>query len=140
MAPSHKWFQQYFYISLTNIGLERKMTEASEIGRVQLRNEYRVDKVPSGFVVSSVDKKGQFFSQLFQECVVDSCISVLGEREWKVDEATFELAGVAEEEGWPFSYGYKLKFFVQGLLVILVALGRADYEKVGRAFIYRVHA
>ncbi len=116
------------------------MTEASEIGRVQLRNEYRVDKVQSGFVVSSVDTKGQTFSQFFKERVVDSCISVLGEREWKVDEAAFELADVAEEEGWPFSYGYKLKFFVQGLLVILVALGRADYEKVGRAFIYRVHA
>lgn len=110
-----------------------------EIGRVVLRNEYIVTESEGGWTVTSCDGKGRRFSQTVPLRIVSQAEATLRGEEWTVDRATDRLRSVAERDDWPFTYGHKLRYFVQTILVVLVALGRADPERNGRAFHYMVH-
>lgn len=53
-----------------------------------------------------------------------------------VDDAMHELRRLPVQ--LPYQYGYKLRFFAQNVLVILVALGNASHNKVGHRFEYDI--
>jgi hypothetical protein len=49
------------------------------------------------------------------------------------------LAPVAERLALPFTYGRKLGFHAQKVLLVVVARGEAGFEKNGRRFIHTVY-
>lgn len=55
------------------------------------------------------------------------------------DEAAEILAPVAERLALPFTYGRKLGFHAQKVLLVLVARREAGFEENGRRFIYTVY-
>ena len=110
-----------------------------ELGKVQLRNEYSIFELTAGYEVYHRDRRGQTFSQIIPSNIVESAHAELAGNDWRVKDAADRLHVIASDQDWPFSFGYKLQFFVQAILVVLVAVGRAEYEGEERGFLYTVH-
>ena len=110
-----------------------------ELGRITLKNEYTIYEINGGYEVTSSDEKGQKFSQFFLNSIVEEGFQEIPGGDWKVDEVASMLHSISEQSNWPINYGYKFRYFVQGILLILVSLGRAELCKEGRGFVYTVH-
>ena len=112
----------------------------SLIDEITLRNRYLVYTSVSGFNVVQVDKHGDRHQQAFTPEVVDFVADLLDGEEVTVDQVVDTIEPLAEQEviDLPFTHGFKLRFYLQSILIILVATGRAELRKDRRAFIYRI--
>ncbi len=108
------------------------------VGRVDLRNTYSVFKQRGQYLVVGENRRGQRY-----ECQVPpEAISYLCERT-KGRRITAEQAGtilkpVAERFGLPYTYGDKLRYSGQHVLIAAVALGQVSVAKEGRSYVYSV--
>ena len=101
-----------------------------------MRNEYRVDREADMFRVSSANKRGADFGQIVEGRIVRYLAKALEGQTVTVPEAETALrkSGIK----LPYSYGYKLHFFAQNALIVLVAIGNASHRRIGRGFEYDI--
>jgi hypothetical protein len=106
---------------------------------IDLRNTYRVYREPSGaYVVESEAGHGALHAQRVSAGASDWLGRRLAGGIVTRQEAAEILEPVADELGLPYSYGHKLGYYAQDILLTLVAEERATIEKVGRGYNYRV--
>ena len=108
------------------------------LAEIKLRNAYRIYEEGNGYVVESEDKHGR----VYQERVTNETATYLQDscrgRVVTCEEAASCLERAAASLRLAYTYGYKLQFYTQNVLLVLVARGDAHAEKVGRAYHYEV--
>jgi hypothetical protein len=106
-----------------------------------LRNTtYQVYKeAEGGFTVESTDRKGATHAQHVEEATVEWLHERLQMRRVNKDEAAEILAGAPLSARVPFGPGWRLNFFAQPVLLVLVALRKAAVAQEGRSFLYTVY-
>lgn len=108
------------------------------LGKVGLRNSYAVYEEDAAYTVVSENRRGQRY-----ECrVLPEAVSYLCHR-LKRQRVTAEQAGkamepVAERFELPYTYGDKLRYSGQYVLIAAVALGQASVVKEGRSYVYSI--
>jgi hypothetical protein len=110
---------------------------AKLIGKVTLKNAYRVLEDAEGdYKVTHKDARGAEYSQDVAADVVNYLYKHLRGETVAVADAMRVLEDAAEELDLPYQYGFKLQFYTQNVLVVLVALRQASYKKAGQRFEY----
>jgi hypothetical protein len=111
------------------------------IGKVVLRNAYRVHEDAEGnYKVTHKDGRGAEYSQDVAAKVVEYVRKKLYGETVTVKDAASLLEDAPARLELPYQYGYKLNFFSQGVLVVLVAIRQASYVKSGQRFDYTILA
>lgn len=109
------------------------------MGTVTLRNPYRVGLNSNGdYKVTSKSSRGAGYSQEVAATVVDYVYKQCRGRTVTVADAKDLLEHAPKTLRGPFDYGYKLQFYAQDVLLVLVAIGRASYLKCGSRFEYTI--
>lgn len=108
----------------------------SPVDTVILRNNYYVDRKGDTFRVSSTNERGGGFAQEVEGAVLRYLSRECEGQTLTVEEAEEFLARSGLD--LPYSYGHKLHFFAQTVLVALVASGQASHAKSGRRFVYHL--
>jgi hypothetical protein len=108
------------------------------LGEVQLRRTYAVYEEGGTYTVASESPRGQRYEcTVVPEAVVYLCDRAAGQR-LTSSRAGAILEPVAEEFSLPYTYGERLRFSGQYVLIAAVALGRATVAKEGRSYVYSV--
>lgn len=107
------------------------------IGEVELRNTYRVYRDGRRYIVEADNGRQQFVYHVPRR-TVDRFYAMINGQTVTVNDllAREQLLRHRGLELESYSGGYKLRYELQNLLVILVALGHATLEKHGREFVY----
>lgn len=108
------------------------------LGEVTLRNPRRVFADGATFVVESEDRRGAVYRTRVPTSVVAALHTIVGGQEVSAAEAADLLEPVARELGIPYTYGHKLRFYAQDVLIVLIARGDATLRKLGREYRYSV--
>ena len=116
--------------------MKRKKPQQGYFGTVTLRNTYHVNREADTYRVWSDNKRGADFGQKVEGKVVRCLANALQGQTVTVPEA--ESALLKSGIKLPYTYGYKLHFFAQDALVVLVATGNASHRRVGRGFEYDI--
>lgn len=106
------------------------------VGSVRLRREYHVDRAADMYRIRSVTPRDAEFGQAVEGKVLRYLAKALEGQTVTVEEAKKVL--VKSGLRLPYHYGYKLHFFTQNVLVVLVASGQASHCKSGRGFEYHI--
>jgi len=110
------------------------------IGKVVLRNTREIFQENSKFKVKYKKKSGETYSTLIEKRLIDYVFKKFSGREFIVEDVENLLSkrDIQERFNIPFKFGYKLHFYAQEVLVILIALNKATLEKHGRRFYYQI--
>jgi hypothetical protein len=111
------------------------------IGKVVLRNAYRV-LVDSGgdYRVTHKDQRGAEYSQDVTAKVVNYVLKRRRGKTVSVADAQALLEEAPPSLQLPYSYGHRLQFYSQSVLIVLVARKQARSKKNGPRFDYTLHA
>jgi hypothetical protein len=106
------------------------------LGEVELRNSYAVYEEDGAYAVVSEYTRGQRYEcRVVPEAVEYLCERAAGQSITSA-RAGAVLEPVAERFGLPYTYGDRLRFSGQYVLLAAVALGRATVVKEGRSYVY----
>lgn len=105
---------------------------------VNLRNDYTVYEDGGSYLVAGENRRGQRY-----ECRVRREAVIYLRDRMKGRRVTAEQAGdllqpVAERFKLPYTYGDKLRYSGQYVLIAAVALGHATAAKEGRSYMYSI--
>ncbi len=104
-----------------------------------LRTKHLVYKDGDNYRVVSVDKHGTEHGQIISSRAINRLrLQYKGKTVTKKQAASF-LGPIANKLGLPFTYGYKLGYYAQAMLLVLAATDRAKFEKVGKEYKYYVY-
>lgn len=103
-----------------------------------MRNPHRVFADGRDFIVESEDRRGALYWTRVPGSIVAAVRSVVAGGEVAAADAAEMVEPYAREIGLPYTYGYKLRYYVQDVLIILVARGDATLRKDGRGYMYTV--
>lgn len=104
-----------------------------------MRNQHSIYKCGNSYICVSIDKRGVEHSIEIDKKIVGDVRKLLSGREWDLDTASDKLEPFAFENRWKFYYGYKLRFYIQDILLILVARGDAEFYKEGKKYTYIIY-
>jgi hypothetical protein len=108
------------------------------LGEVSLRNDYKVYKDQQAYVVTGENRRGQRYGcKVVPEAVEYLCERLKGQRV-TAEQAGRAVGPVAERFELPYTYGDKLRYSGQYVLIAAVALGRAFVVKEGRSYMYSI--
>lgn len=111
------------------------------LGQVDLRNVYRVYEDGRFYLVTSVNPRKPG-SQRHECRVHPEAVSYLRNRmagrHVTAEQAGDALEPVAERFKLPYTYGDKLRYSGQYVLIAAVALGQATVTKEGRSYVYSI--
>ncbi|MEG4803135.1 hypothetical protein QUB63_25000 [Microcoleus sp. ARI1-B5] len=110
------------------------------IGQVELRNHRRIYYQEDYYRVEQVNprKEQKTYSDDIPDKVVEYLYNQLKGRKVTPEDASTVLKPVANNLNLPYTYGHKLDFYAQEVLVVLVALSKASLTKEGRAYFYTI--
>lgn len=108
------------------------------VGQVNLRNTYRVYTNGSAYFVVGENPRGQSYESKISRDAVTYLKDRLRGRRVDAEQAAKILAPKAEGFKLPYTYGDKLRYSAQHVLIVLVALGDATVVKEGRSYMYSV--
>ena len=108
------------------------------LGQVDLRNLYRVYEEGDSYIVTGENARGQRYECTVPLEAVTYLRDRLGGRRVTAEQAGNALEPVAERFKLPYTYGDKLRFSGQYVLIAAVALGQASVTKEGRSYVYSV--
>lgn len=108
------------------------------VAEVTLRKPYQVYRVGNEYHVERDVRPGTTYVTKVPKSHVEILINSLSGSTVDTDEAVNAIRSSIPRDRLPYSYGYKLRFYVQAALIVLVALGMARKGKVGRRFLYSV--
>jgi hypothetical protein len=110
------------------------------IGKVVLRNDYRIySDAEADYKVVHQDRRGAEYSQFVASAVAEYVRRKSRGRSVTVAETQRLLERAPKRLQVPYDFGFKLQFYAQAVLLVLVALRQASYKKVGQRFEYTVH-
>lgn len=107
------------------------------IKEVNLRNCHRVYQDNHDYQVEQISNKVSYSYSISRQ-VVDYLFNQLQGSQVDVKEAVNILKPVANKLNLPFTYGYKLEYYTQEILVVLVAINKASVEKEGKKYLYYI--
>lgn len=108
------------------------------VGQVNLRNAYSVYKNGSVYSVVGENRRGQSYeSKISQDPVSYLRDRLRGQRVDAAGAARI-LASKAESFKLPYTYGDKLRYSAQHVLIALVALDEATIIKERRSYVYSI--
>jgi hypothetical protein len=107
---------------------------------IQLRNPRAIYRDEEGFVVEQDDPRGRKYSSTIPIFIVDYVYAHLKGKRVIVEDAEELLAPKAAEFSLPYRGGYKLQFYAQDVLLVLVALDKAKLIKDGRRYLYDIRS
>lgn len=108
------------------------------LGEFELRNTHRVFRNGGDYLVEQEDRRGQLHTTKVIQETVDYLHEALKSERVNAERAADVLEGVASRLGLPYTYGHKLQFYAQSVLLVLAALGDAHLEKEGRGYTYTI--
>jgi hypothetical protein len=111
---------------------------ATLIDTIKLRNKREVYELDDGYRVDHVDGHGSKHQRRIPDRVADFCAEKFSGQEVTVKEAKKLVQRHAQRLDLPFTYGHKLKFYAQKVLIVLVASGGATMRKEGNQYAYAV--
>lgn len=104
----------------------------------ELRNTHRVFIDGSDYLVEQEDRRGQLHTTKVNQETVDYLHDALKGESVKAEEAADALEGAASALGLPYTYGHKLQFYAQSVLLVIAARGDAHVEKDGHGYLYTI--
>jgi hypothetical protein len=108
------------------------------LGKVELRNSYAVYEEDGIYTVAGENRRGQRYEcRVVPEAVSYLCRRLKGQRV-TAEQAGKTLEPVAERFELPYTYGDRLRFSGEYVLIVAVALGQASVVKEGRSYMYSV--
>lgn len=108
------------------------------LNKVKLRNDYTVYAEDGTYLVASENRRGQRYeSRVPPEAVAYLRSKRAGQRV-TADQAGAVLRPFAERFKLPYTYGDRLRFSGQYVLIAAVAAGRATVAKNGRSYTYSI--
>ena len=112
----------------------------SLLSEIRLKNLHIIYESASQYSVVHVDTHGERHEKVISKETVDAIANRLKGEHISVDEAVKMLEPMINRGliQLPFKYGHKLRFYIHAVLLVLVAAGRAEQRKVGRAFLYHI--
>ncbi len=108
------------------------------LSEFELRNTHRVFRDGGDYLVEQEDGRGQLHTTKVGQQTVDYLREALKGERVNAEEAADVLEGAASGLALPYTYGHKLRFYAQSVLLVLVALGDAYLDKEGRGYVYTV--
>jgi hypothetical protein len=108
------------------------------IGQVELRNIYRVYEQDGSYIVAGENARGQRYECKVRREVVSYLRDRMAGRRVTAEQAGKAVEPVADRYNLPYTYGDKLRYSGQYVLIAAVALGHATVAKEGRSYVYSV--
>lgn len=110
------------------------------IGKVKLRNQHCIYRDAECFFVEQTMANGTKRPEVtfIPSCNIDHLYEFFHGKKITPQIAANYISSLAQQWGWPYTYGYKLSFYIQEILVVLVATGRATVLPNGKGFEYQV--
>ena len=108
------------------------------LDRVHLRNPYEVYQRGDSYRVVGHSPNGQDHRHRITGEASRYLADKLRRRSVTASDAAEVLRPVAARFGLAYTYGDKVRYSAQAVLLVLVASGRASVEKVGRSYEYHV--
>jgi hypothetical protein len=108
------------------------------IAEVTLRKPYEVYRVGDEYQVERNVRPGTTYVTKAPKSHVERLAKLLMGRTTGTDEVANAIRSSIPHDDLPYAYGYKLRFYAQSALIVLVALGIARKVKEGRRFLYSV--
>lgn len=105
-----------------------------------LRDDYEVLlRTDGNYSVVGIDRHGTRHEDRISAETADWLRDRLRGREVGKDEAAETLRPAAQRLNLPFTYGAKLAYYAQKVLLVLVARKEAGIGKVGRRYVYTIY-
>lgn len=108
------------------------------LDRIHLRNPYEVYQRGDSYRVVGHSPSGQDH----RHRVTGESVRYLGDKLRRRSVTAAQVAEVlrpaAARFGLVYTYGDKVRYSAQAVLLVLVALGRARVDKDGRSYVYRI--
>lgn len=108
------------------------------VDRFNLRNTYSVYKDGDVYSVVGENRRGQSYECRVRREAVSYVRDRMAGRRVTAEQAGQALSPVAERFELPYTYGDKLRYSGQYVLIAVVALGHATVAKEGRAYVYSI--
>lgn len=105
---------------------------------INLRNDYTVYEDGESYLVTSENRRGQRYECKVQREAVSYLCDRMKGRRVTAEQAGDALEPVAERFRLPYTYGDKLRYSGQHVLLAAVALGQANVTKEGRSYVYSI--
>jgi hypothetical protein len=109
-----------------------------KLDRIHLRNPYEVYQRGDSYRVVGYSPSGQDHRHRITGEAASYLADKLRRRSVTASDAAEILRPVAARFGLAYTYGDKVRYSAQAVLLVLVASGRASVEKEGRSYIYHV--
>lgn len=108
------------------------------LGKVDLRNVYYVYLEGEAYIVASENSRGQRYECRVHPGAVSYLRNRMQGRRVTSEQAGAALEPVAERFKLPYTYGRKLRFSGQYVLIVAVTLDQATVVKEGRSYVYSI--
>lgn len=108
------------------------------IDEITLHNKHSVYRDGNNFRVVTQKKEGVEYTKILPSENVKRLLQLCQGKTITKDQATILFNSNCDNLDLPYSYGHKLKYYVQDMLLVLVAMGKATVNKKGRAYLYHV--
>jgi hypothetical protein len=108
------------------------------LGQVDLRNLYRVYEQGNSYIVTGENARGQRYECTVSREAVTYLRDRMAGRHVTAEQAGDALEPVAERFNLPYTYGDKLRFSGQYVLIAALALDQATVAKEGRSYVYSI--
>jgi hypothetical protein len=121
--------------------LERQTSSNAEwesLDRIHLRNPYEVYQRGDSYRVVGFSPSGQDHTHRVTGEAVQFLGDTLRRRSVTASQAAEVIKPKAARFGLTYTYGDKVRYSAQAVLLVLVALGRASVEKDGRSYVYHI--
>ncbi len=105
---------------------------------MELRNDYKVYEENGVYLVKSENRRGQRYECKVPSAAVSYVCEKMRGRRVTAEQAGDALAPVAGRFKLPYTYGDKLRYSGQYVLIAAVAVGKATVAKEGRAYMYSI--
>ena len=107
------------------------------IGEFTLRNSRKIYRKGNNYIVEQTDRNGTRYTVDVSHSLAKSLALELTGHTVTKNQAADALKLIPGDK--PYDYGYKLDFYAQDVLLVLVSLDMADFEKIGRGYQYTIY-
>ncbi len=110
------------------------------IGEVLLRDRHRVYRDGEDFQVDTINEKSPsiVYNATIRGMAVEFLYSKAKGQQITAKEATTMLSEVARKFQLPYTYGSKLYYYAERVLLVLTTLKRASIKMGGREYVYTI--
>ena len=105
---------------------------------ITLRNKHIVYRDKDNFRVAQIKESGEEHAHSILSENIERLMQLCHGKTMTVQQANALFGANCSDLDLPYTYGYKLRYYVQDMLLILVATGKATMSKKGKAYIYHV--